>query len=67
MANGFTAQSVCDLARSMLNDDDKVRHTDNWFMAHLVPAIDDMRRVRPTCSWGRPGCVTACRPSARER
>ena len=56
---GFTAQSTCDLARSMLNDDDGVRHTTAWFMRHLVPALDDLRRVRPDLfvgtSWLRDG------------
>ena len=43
----FTAQQLCDQARTMLHDNEKVRWPDEWFMAHVVPALDDMRRTRP--------------------
>lgn len=43
----FTAQSVADVARLPLNDDDKVRYTDAELLTYINSAYLMLRRLRP--------------------
>lgn len=42
-----TAQSILNLARHPLNDDDKVRYSDDSLLPHLNQGLEQIRRARP--------------------
>ena len=46
----FTYQSIVDLARMPLNDDDKVRYTDATLLIYANHGILQILKRRPICS-----------------